>query len=192
MLQITVNKATNKASVVFDGKEQTLSLVKVNKQNVKPGTYWVNMQVLGTPKKWATVNYNDHAEDVFVIEVDESACRVQKAKYRRAITLQNIKDFLSEEDATAFDGIMERAIEKQREIEEQEKANAPVKEKKSRAMSDDEYIAKMEAKLAEAKAKRERGESVKPARTKKAKIEVEDLDLDEAPAEEASEDNGAF
>lgn len=189
MLQITVNKATNKASVVFDGKEQTLSLVKVNKPNVKPGTYWVNMQVLGTPKKWATVNYNDHADDVFVIEVDEAACRVQKAKYRRQITLQNIKDFISEEDAVVFDGIMERAIEKQRELEEAEKANAPVKEKKSRAMTDDEYIAKMEAKLAEAKAKRERGESVKPARKAKSKIEVEDLDLDDDTQEA---DNGAF
>lgn len=188
MLQITVNKATNKASVVFDGKEQTLSLVKVNKTNVKPGTYWVNMQVLGTPKKWATVNYNDHADDVFVIEVDETSCRVQKAKYRRAISLQNIKDFLSEEDGAIFDGLMEKATEKQREIEEQEKANAPVKEKKTRAMTDDEYIAKMEAKLAEAKAKRERGESVKPARKAKSKIEVEDLDLEEP----TTEDNGAF
>lgn len=187
MLQITVNKATNKASVVFDGKEQILSMIKVNKQNVKPGTYWVNMQVLGTPKKWATVNYNDHAEDVFVTEVDESSCRVQKAKYRRNITLQNIKDFLSEEDGTVFDELMEKATAKQREIEEQEKANAPVKEKKSRAMSDDEYIAKMEAKLAEAKAKRERGESVKPVRKAKSKIEVEDLDLDEV-----TDDNGAF
>ena len=187
MLQITVNKATNKASVVFDGKEQTLSLVKVNKANVKPGTYWVNMQALGTPKKWATVNYNDHADDVFVIEVDETSCRVQKAKYRRAISLQNFKDFLSEEDGAIFDELMEKATAKQREIEEAEKAAAPVKEKKSRAMSDDEYIAKMEAKLAEAKAKRERGESVKPVRKAKSKVEVEDLDLDEA-----SEDNGTF
>lgn len=186
MLQITVNKVTQKAAVVFDGKEQTLSMVKVNKPNVKPGTYWVNMQVLGTPKKWATVNFNDHAEDTFVIEVDETACRVQKAKYRRAITLQNIKDFLSEEDAATFDGIMERAMDKQREIEETEKAAAPVKEKKSRAMTDDEYIAKMEAKLAEAKAKRERGESVKPARKTKSKVEIEDLYLDE------SDDNGTF
>lgn len=192
MLQITVNKATNKASVVFDGKEQTLSMVKVNKPNVKPGTYWVNMQVLGTPKKWATVNYNDHAEDVFVIEVDETSCRVQKAKYRRAITLQNIKDFLSEEDGTVFDELMEKATAKQREIEEQEKANAPVKEKKSRAMTDDEYIAKMEAKLAEAKAKRERGESVKPVRKAKSKIEVEDLDLDDDTQEATQEDSGAF
>lgn len=188
MLQITVNKATNKASVVFDGKEQTLSMVKVNKPNVKPGTYWVNMQVLGTPKKWATVNYNDHAEDVFVIEVDESACRVQKAKYRRQITLQNIKDFLSEEDGTTFDELMEKATAKQREIEEAEKANAPVKEKKSRAMTDDEYIAKMEAKLAEAKAKRERGESVKPVRKAKSKVEVEDLDLES----DEQADNGTF
>lgn len=189
MLQITVNKATNKASVVFDGKEQTLSMVKVNKPNVKPGTYWVNMQVLGTPKKWATVNYNDHAEDVFVIEVDEAAHRVQKAKYRRQITLQNIKDFLSEEDGNTFDELMAKAVDKQREIEEAEKANTPVKEKKSRAMTDDEYIAKMEAKLAEAKAKRERGESVKPERKAKKKVEVEDLDLDE-PAE--NPDNGSF
>lgn len=190
MLQITVNKTTNKASVVFDGKEQTLALVKVNKNNVKPGTYWVNMQPLGTPKKWATVNYNDHAEDVFVIDVDETSCRVQKAKYRRQITLQNIKDFLSEEDGTVFDELMEKATAKQREIEEQEKANAPVKEKKSRAMSDDEYIAKMEAKLAEAKAKRERGESVKPARKAKSKIEVEDLDMEST--EEVNSDNGTF
>ena len=109
MLQITVNKQTNKATAVFNGIEQTLSMVKVNKANVKPGTYWVNMQVLGTPKKWATVNYNDHADDVFVIEVDETSCRVQKAKYRRAITLQNIKDFLSEEDGAAFDVLMEKA-----------------------------------------------------------------------------------
>lgn len=187
MLQITVNKATNKASVVFDGKEQTLSMVKVNKPNTKPGTYWVNMQVLGTPKKWATVNYNDHAEDVFVIEVDETQCRVQKAKYRRQITLQNIKDFLSEEDGVAFDGIMERAIDKQRELEEKAKAEAPVKEKKSRAMTDDEYIAKMEAKLAEAKAKRERGESVKPERKSKKAVVVEDLDMDSA-----EDESGAF
>lgn len=188
MLQITVNKVTQKAAVVFDGKEQTLSMVKVNKQNVKPGTYWVNMQVLGTPKKWATVNFNDHAEDTFVIEVDETACRVQKAKYRRAITLQNFKDFLTEEDGAIFDSLMEKAVDKQRELEEQEKANAPVKEKKSRAMSDDEYIAKMEAKLAEAKAKRERGESVKPARKTKTKVEVEDLDLDD----ESNDDNGTY
>lgn len=187
MLQITVNKATNKASVVFDGKEQILSMVKVNKPNVKPGTYWVNMQVLGTPKKWATVNYNDHTEDTFVIEVDETSCRVQKAKYRRQITLQNIKDFLTEEDGAAFDAIMERAIDKQRELEEAEKAAAPVKEKKSRAMTDDEYIAKMEAKLAEAKAKRERGESVKPERKTKKAVAVEDLDLDTD-----SDESGAF
>jgi hypothetical protein len=189
MLQIIVNKATNKATVMFDGKEQTLNMVKVNKEGVKPGTYWVNMQPLGTPKKWATVNYNDHAEEVFTIDVDETACRVVRAKVSRNITLANIKDFLSEEDGAAFDAIYQKAFdEADRRIKEAE-ANKPVKEKKSRAMTTEEKIAKKMAEIEKLK-KIQSGElppEEPKARKKKAAV-IEDLDDDVVAA--ATDDLG--
>lgn len=179
MLQIIVNKETNKATVMFDGKEQTLNLVKVNKEGVKPGTYWVNMQPLGTPKKWATVNYNDHAEDVFTVEVDETACRVVRAKITRNISLSNIKDFLSEEDGAAFDAIYQKAFEEADRRAKEAEANKPVKEKKSRAMTLEEKIAKKMAEIEKLK-KVQSGElsedEIKP-RKKKAAV-IEDLDDD--------------
>lgn len=180
MLQIIVNKATNKATVMFDGKEQTLNMVKVNKEGVKPGTYWVNMQPLGTPKKWATVNYNDHAEEVFTIDVDETACRVVKAKVSRTITLANIKDFLSEEDGAAFDALYEKAFAEAKHRADEAEANKPVKEKKSRAMTLEEKIAKKMAEIEKLK-KVQSGEisedEIKP-RKKKAAV-IEDLDSED-------------
>lgn len=177
MLAIIVNKNTVKATVTFDGKEQTLNLVKVTKEGVKPGTYWVNMQPLGTPKKWATVNFNDHADDVFTVEVDENACRVVKAKITRSISLSNIKDFLSEEDAATFDAIYQKAFDEAKRRADEAEANKPVKEKKSRAMSVEEKIAKKMAELEQLK-KVQSGEisadELKP-RKKKAAV-IEDLD----------------
>jgi predicted DNA-binding ArsR family transcriptional regulator len=180
MLQIIVNKATNKATVMFDGKEQTLNMVKVNKEGVKPGTYWVNMQPLGTPKKWATVNYNDHAEEVFTIDVDETACRVVKAKISRVITLANIKDFLNDDEAAAFDALYEKAFAEAKRRADEAEANKPVKEKKSRAMTLEEKIAKKMAEIEKLK-KVQSGEisedEIKPRKKKAAAIE--DLDSDD-------------
>lgn len=190
MLQIIVNKETNKATVMFDGKEQTLNMVKVNKEGVKPGTYWVNMQPLGTPKKWATVNYNDHAEDVFTIDVDETQCRVVRAKITRIISCSNIKDFLSEEDGAAFDALYEKAVAEADRRAKEAEANKPVKEKKSRAMTPEEKLAKKMAEVEKLK-KQISGElpmDEPKARKKKAAV-IEDLD-DEAVTAAATDDLG--
>ena len=177
MLTIIVNKATNKASVTFDGKEQTLNMVKVTKEGVKPGTHWINMQPLGTPKKWATVNYNDHEDDVFTVEVDETVCRVVRAKITRTITFANIKDFLNEEDGAAFDALYQKAFDEAKRRADEAESNKPVKEKKSRAMSAEEKLAKKLAEVERLK-KQISGEipmdEPKP-RKKKAAV-LEDLD----------------
>lgn len=179
MLTITVNKVTNKASVVFDGKEQTLNIVKVNKEGVKPGTHWVNLQPLGCPRKWATVNYNDHEDDVFTFDTDETQCRVVKAKITRNITLANIKDFLSEEDAAAFDELYQKAFDEAKRRAEEAEANKPVKEKKSRAMTLEEKMAKKLAEIEKIK-KQMSGELPmdEPKARKKKAAAIEDLDDD--------------
>jgi hypothetical protein len=175
MLELIINKTTNKATVVFDGKEQELSLVKVNKQNVKPGTYWVNMQPLGTPKKWATVNYNDHEEDIFTVQVDEDAHRVVTAKLRREINLNNIKDFLTEEQAAQFDELYAAAQDEcARKLAEAE-ANKPVKEKKSRAMTPEQKYAKALAEVERLK-KVMAGEIEDTPRKSKKNVVIENLD----------------
>lgn len=192
MLAIIVNKNTVKATCTFDGKEQTLNLVKVTKEGVKPGTYWVNMQPLGTPKKWATVNFNDHADDVFTVEVDETACRVVKAKIARTITMSNIKDFLSEEDGATFDTLYQKAFDEAKRRADEAEANKPVKEKKSRAMTPEEKLAKKMAEI-EKLQKQIAGEipfDEPKARKKKAAV-IEDLDADsEAVTEAAVNDLG--
>lgn len=179
MLAIIVNKATNKATANFDGKEQTLSLVKVTKEGVKPGTYWVNLQPLGTPRKWATVNFNDHADDVFTIEVDETQCRVVKAKITRVITLANIKDFLSEEDGAIYDELYQKAFDEAKRRADEAEANKPVKEKKSRAMSPEEKLAKKMAEIEKLK-KQIAGEIPfdEPKPRKKKAEAIEDLDFE--------------
>lgn len=177
MLSIIINKQTNKATVNFNGKDEELNVVTVNKAGVKPGTHWVNLQKLGTPRKWQTVNYNDYNDDIFTIEVDETACRVITKKVSRVITLTNIKDYLSDESKELFDKLMEEAAAKRDEIVEAEKANAPVKEKKSRAMTPEEKLAKKLAEIEELK-KIISGEIPAPApkARKKAEAVVEDLD----------------
>lgn len=178
MLQIIVNKNTNKATVTFNGKEEELRVVTVNKAGVKPGTHWVDMQKLGTPKKWATVNYNDHEDDVFAVDVDETAARIAIRKDRQ-ITLTNIKDFLSEDSIAKLDEIVKEAEVERDRREAERKANMPVKEKKSRAMTPEEKLAKKLAEIEELK-KIISGEI--PAPTKKSKaaaVAVEDLDSTE-------------
>lgn len=191
MLAIIVNKETNKATVNFDGKEQTLNMVKVNKEGVKPGTYWVNMQPLGTPKKWATVNYNDHADNVFTVEVDETACRVVKAKISRTITLGNIKDFLSEEDGALYDELYQKAFDEAKRRADEAEANKPVKEKKSRAMSPEEKLAKKMAEIEKLK-KQIAGEIPfdEPKPRKKKAEAIEDLDESEEVVAAATDDLG--
>lgn len=186
MLNIIVNKTTNKATVVFDGKEQTLNLVKVNKEGVKPGTYWINMQPLGTPKKWATVNFNDHADDVFSVEVDETACRVVRAKITRVITFANIKDFLSEEDGAAFDELYQKAFDEADRRAKEAEANKPVKEKKSRAMTPEEKLAKKLAEVEKLK-KQISGELPmdEPKTRKKKAAAIENLDEDDGDGDGA-------
>lgn len=186
MLQITVNKETNKATVVFNGKEEELNIVKVNKAGVKPGTHWVNMQKLGTPKKWATVNYNDHDEDTFVVEVDETACRVATKRVSRIISLTNIKDFLNDEQKAQFDELYAAAQAEVERQKEEEAKNAPVKEKKSRKLTPEELIAKKLAEIEMLK-KVAAGEMEMPekkSRKKAAAVAVEDLD---AACEESTE-----
>lgn len=179
MLELIINKSTNKATVIFNGKEQELSLVKVNKTNVKPGTYWVNMQSLGTPKKWATVNYNDHADEVFTVQVDETAHRVVTAALRRKINLDNIKDFLSAEQAEQFDELYAAAqAECARRLEEAA-TNKPVKEKKSRAMTPEQKLAKAQAEVERLKKVMAGEIEDKPARKSKKDVIIEDLDSDE-------------
>ena len=175
MLQITVNKETTKASVVFDGKEQELRLVKVNKAGVKPGTYWVDMQKLGTPKKWATVNFNNYSDNIFVIDVDEDAHRVATKKDAHFITLVNIKEYLDEETGAQFDEIMEKAKARRDEIVAEELANKPVKEKKSRRMTPEEAYAKKLKELEEIKKIIEEGGEL-PKRGKKKAEAIENLD----------------
>lgn len=179
MLQILVNKETNKATVTFNGKEEELNVVTVNKAGVKPGTHWVNLQKLGTPRKWQTVNYNDYADDTFTIEVDENQCRVVTKKVSRLISLTNIKDYLCEESKAKFDELMAEAAAERDRVVEEEKANAPVKEKKSRAMSPEEKLAKKMAEIEMLK-KIISGEIPAPApkSRKKADGPVEDLDAE--------------
>ena len=184
MLSIIVNKQTNKATVNFNGKDEELNVVTVNKAGVKPGTHWVNLQKLGTPRKWYTVNYNDYPEDIFTIEVDETACRIISKKVSRIITLTNIKDYLCDESKEAFDKLMEEAHAERDRIIAEEKANAPVKEKKSRAMTPEEKMAKKLAEIEELK-KIIAGEIPAPAprSRKKADVPVEDLDAESTDAE---------
>ena len=179
MLQITINKTTGKATTIVNGKEQALGLVKVNKATVKPGTYWVNLQALGTPRKWQTVNFNDYEDDVFVVDVDETAHREIMRRAQTQVTLTNIRDFLDEEHVAVFNELFEMAqAECAKRVAEHE-AQKPVKEKKSRKMSNTEKIAKL---LAEAERLRkiEAGElppdEPKPRKSKKAAVVLEDLD----------------
>ena len=180
MLQLIINKTTQKATVMFDGKEQTLNLVKVNKEGVKPGTYWVNLQPLGTPRKWQTVNFNEYADDVFTIETDETACRIVTPKTSRIVTLGNIKDFLTEEQVAQFEELYTAAQAEAKRRADEAEANKPVKEKKSRKMSLEDLYAKKMAEIEKIK-KQMSGElplDEPKARKKKAQAVVENLDDD--------------
>lgn len=179
MLTIIVNKATNKATVTVDGKEQLLGITIPKKEGIKPGTAWINLQSLGCPRKWQTVNYNDYEDEVFTVDVDETQARVVKAKVARNITFANIKDFLTEEDGAAFDELYQKAFDEAKRRADEAEANKPVKEKKSRAMSIEDKIAKKMAEL-EKLQKQASGElpmDEPKARKKKATF-VEDLDED--------------
>lgn len=186
MLTITVNKQTMTASVVFDGKEQELTIVNPKKESLKPGTRWINLKPLGTPRQWFTVNFEENKEDIFTVEVDESKARVATKAKSRMITLVNFKDFLVDDaDKAAFDELFTKVeAERDRQVEEA-KASAPVKQTKSRRMTPAEKLAKKQEEMEilqkivdgelpadyleqEAKKKRE-------AR-KAAKVEVENLD----------------
>ncbi|MBR4889715.1 MAG: hypothetical protein IKU15_00165 [Clostridia bacterium] len=180
MLTLTVNKVTNRATVMFNGKEETLTVVKVNKENVKPGTHWVNMQALGCPKKWATVNYNNYEDDVFTVDVDENACRTAVSRASRMVTLANAKDFLTEEQGAQFDELLAAAKAEAERRYQEAQSNKPVKEKKSRAMSTEEKIAKKLAEIEYLK-KVQSGEIVeepKKARKSKKDVVLENLDID--------------
>ena len=177
MLSIIVNKETNKATVNFNGKDEELNVVTVNKAGVKPGTHWINLQKLGTPRKWQTVNYNDYSEDVFTVEVDETACRVITKRVSRLITLTNIKDYLNDEQKAQFDELYNAAIAERDRIVEEEKANAPVKEKKSRAMTPEEKLAKKMAEIEMLK-KIISGEIPAPEKKSKKIDVVENLDAE--------------
>ena len=189
MLQIIINKSTQKATVTFDGKEQTLNLVKVNKESVKPGTYWINLQPLGTPRKWQTVNFNDHEDEVFTIETDETACRIITPKTSRVVTLGNIRDFLTEEQVAQFNDLYEAAQAEAKRRADEAEANKPVKEKKSRKMSLEDKFAKKMAEIEKLK-KQMAGElpldEPKP-RKKKAAVQLENLDEPEVKTEEVTD-----
>lgn len=189
MLQIIINKSTQKATVTFDGKEQTLNLVKVNKEGVKPGTYWVNLQPLGTPRKWQTVNFNDHEDEVFTIETDETACRTITPKTSRVVTLGNIRDFLTEEQVAQFNDLYEAAQTEAKRRADEAEANKPVKEKKSRKMSLEDKFAKKMAEIEKLK-KQMAGElpldEPKP-RKKKAVVQLENLDEPEVKTDEVTD-----
>lgn len=189
MLQIIINKSTQKATVTFDGKEQTLNLVKVNKEGVKPGTYWINLQPLGTPRKWQTVNFNDHEDEVFTIETDETACRTITPKTSRVVTLGNIRDFLTEEQVAQFNDLYEAAQAEAKRRADEAEANKPVKEKKSRKMSLEDKFAKKMAEIEKLK-KQMAGElpldEPKP-RKKKAAVQLDNLDEPEVKAEEVTD-----
>ena len=189
MLQIIINKSTQKATVTFNGKEQTLNLVKVNKEGVKPGTYWVNLQPLGTPRKWQTVNFNDHEDEVFTIETDETACRIITPKTSRVVTLGNIRDFLTEEQVAQFNELYEAAQAEAKRRADEAEANKPVKEKKSRKMSLEDKFAKKMAEIEKLK-KQMAGElpldEPKP-RKKKAAVQLENLDEPEVKTEEVTD-----
>lgn len=175
MLQIIVNKDTNKATVTFNGQETELRVVTVNKAGVKPGTHWIDLQKLGCPKKWQTVNYNDHEDAIFTVDVDETACRTVTRYADRIVSLANVKDYLNDEQKAAFEELVAAAeAERDRRVAER-KANAPVKEKKSRAMSPEEKIAKKMAEIEELK-KIMAGEIPAPVRGKKKAEVIEDLD----------------
>ena len=189
MLQIIINKSTQKATVTFDGKEQTLNLVKVNKEGVKPGTYWINLQPLGTPRKWQTVNFNDHEDEVFTIETDETACRIITPKTSRVVTLGNIRDFLTEEQVAQFNELYEAAQAEAKRRADEAEANKPVKEKKSRKMSLEDKFAKKMAEIEKLK-KQMAGElpldEPKP-RKKKAAVQLENLDEPKVKTEEVTD-----
>ena len=177
MITLTVTKATNKATVNFDGKDVELRVIPVNKAGVKPGTHWVDLQKLGTPKKWQTVNYVDQKEDVFTVEVDETAARKVSPRKSRIISLSNIKDFLNDEQKEQIDELVKSAeAERDRQAEEAAK-NAPVKEKRSRAMTPEQKLAKKLAEVEELK-KIISGEIPAPApkKAKKKAAAVENLD----------------
>lgn len=184
MITLTVTKATNKATVNFDGKDVELRVIPVNKAGVKPGTHWVDLQKLGTPKKWQTVNYLDQTDDVFTVEVDETAARKVSPRKSRIISLSNIKDFLNDEQKEQIDELIKSAeAERDRQAEEAAK-NAPVKEKRSRAMTPEQKLAKKLAEIEELK-KIISGEIPAPA-PKKAKKKADEVEnLDEGTDEEA-------
>lgn len=188
MLQLIINKTTQKATVTFDGKEQTLNLVKVNKEGVKPGTYWVNLQPLGTPRKWQTVNFNDYDAEVFTVDTDETACRAITPKTSRIVTLGNIRDFLTEEQVVTFNDLYEAAQAEAKRRADEAEANKPVKEKKSRKMSLEDKFAKKMAEIEKLK-KQMAGElpldEPKP-RKKKAAV-LENLDEPEVKTEEVTD-----
>lgn len=179
MITVIVTKATNKATVNFGGKEVELRVIPVKKAGVKPGTHWVDLQKLGTPKKWATVNYEDQKEDIFSVEIDETASRKVSPRKSRIISLSNIKDFLTDDQKDFLDTLVKSAeAERDRQAEEAAK-NAPVKEKKSRAMTIEEKIAKRKAEIAELE-KIASGEIPAPAPKKAKKVAAEVENLDEA------------
>ena len=149
MLQLTINKQELKAHVSFDGKDQVLNLVKVNKENTKPGTYWVNLQPLGCARKWFTVKFFEHEEEVFVVDVDETSARVVTPRVSRIISLGNIKDFLDDADAAMFDELRAKAEAEAKRRADEAEANKPVKEKKSRKMTPAEILAKKKAEIME-------------------------------------------
>lgn len=197
MITVTVDKTTATAVCAFNGKEQKLSLQKVNKESVKPGTYWINLKPLGTPKQWYTVNFNNYPDtDTFDVEIDEMQHRTVKPRISRVITFGNIKDFLSEEDAATFDALKEKAEAEAKRRADEAEANKPVKEKKSRKMTIEERRAKLLEEMKALEAAEAEGkvyfDETKPKKSKKQAV-IEDLDVTEGlDTQEVSEDTTAF
>ena len=180
MITVVVNKEQEKGTVEFNGTIYKVNCQKVNKESVKPGTYWINLKPLGTPKMWHTVNFNDYEGEEFEVEIDETAHRTVTPRVSRLVTLGNIKDFLSDEDKTVFDELKAKAdAEAKRQADEAE-ANKP-KKATGKKMTIEEKKAKLLAEMEALEKAAAEGktylEEAKPRKTKKQAI-IEDLDED--------------
>lgn len=200
MITVVVNKEQEKGTVEFNGTIYKVNCQKVNKESVKPGTYWINLKPLGTPKMWHTVNFNDYEGEEFEVEIDETAHRTVTPRVSRLVTLGNIKDFLSDEDKTVFDELKAKAdAEAKRQADEAE-ANKP-KKATGKKMTIEEKKAKLLAEMEALEKAAAEGktylEEAKPRKTKKQAI-IEDLDEDMAEVDVTdgldtkSDDNGVF
>lgn len=181
----TLNKETKKLHVNYNGEEVVCNLVKIpaskDKSEASDG-YWAHVEKLGAGRKWFTIPSLSLAEDT--IEFDETYARAVSRRKSRMISLTNIKEFLNEEDGAAVDALVEKATAERDRQDEEAAANAPVKEKKRRAMTPEEKLAKMEAD-AEKLRKQIAGElPMEEPKPKKAKVKKEDIvDLDDAAPE---------